>query len=143
MKGDIRPNPAIVNKFLLEIEGLPQVYARRAGGFETEVATAEAPDRTMHSAGERGSTEWELETPIHHTEEAAALEGWFLSCSLGAPGYKREGTIHLLTASGVPVRSWALTGIFIKKRAVPELNRTTDEIAFYTWTMNADDVVPI
>lgn len=141
MKGDIRPNPAILNKFLIELDGLIAFYARRAGAFESEVASAEAPDRTVHSAGEVGATEWEMETPIHHVEEAAALEAWFAQCAAGAPGYKRNGQIHALTASGVPVRTWSLSGVWVKKRSIPEMNRTTDEIAFYTWTMNADDVI--
>jgi len=140
MKGDVQPNPTISNKYLIEIDGIPPFYSRKAGPFEKEVSAADAPDDTKHSGGRAMPGEATIETPIHHTPEFFALDSWFVACQFGAPGYKKAGAVHYCAANGAIIRSFELSGVWITKRALPEGDRTSDDLGFATWTLSFDDV---
>lgn len=143
MKGEIRPIPAHLNKFRVEVAGLPPFYCKRIGPFRTELETADAPDRTRHLAGESSIVEFEFEAPLHHVEEHAALGAWFLQCQAGAPGAKRAGTIHYLSAVGIPISSQVAIGWILTARELPELDRESTDIAFVTYACSADAVTGI
>lgn len=141
MKGEVQPGPVVLNKWKFEVDTLPPFYARKAGPFEKEIGKAEAPDTTNHSSGRAMAGELTFETPMHHDAEYAALEAWFTACEFGAPGYKKAVTVTALAADGQPRRIYELAGLWLTKRSVPELDRTSDDLGFVTWTASYDDVI--
>lgn len=143
MKGEVLPDPAVINKFLFEVVGLPPFYARKAGPFTKELGKADAPDTTVHSSGRAMPGELTLETPMHHDIELVALDAWFLTCEYGVPSYKRAAVVTIMAANNIPRRVFMLTGLWITKKEVPELDRTSDDLAFVTWTCSYDDMQTI
>lgn len=145
MKGVIQPDHIPVNKFRLIVIGLPDLTITELSGIEDELEVADLPDRTVASGGNRKASEFTFMLPMHHSVEQAAMEAWFLeSQDPVLPTYKKPGTLIHESISGATIRTFQLTGLFPKKRALPDLEMVNEgEMAAVEWTMSSDDIAPI
>jgi hypothetical protein len=134
-----------VNKYTFQIIGLIPITATEVSGIEDELETTELPDRTVASGGNRKATEFTAMVPLHHTAEQAALEIWFReSQDPVSPGYKKPCTLTHESLSGANNRTFSLSGVFPKKRKLPDLEQKNEgELAQVEWTFSADDVLPL
>lgn len=145
MKGVIQGDHIPVNKFQLLVPGLPPLVITELSGIEDELETADLPDRTRASGGNRKATEFTMMIPMHHTVEQAAMELWFReSQDPVSPTYKKAGTLVHQSISGTTIRTFTLIGVFPTKRALPDLEMVNEgEMAGVEWSMSADDIEPI
>lgn len=145
MKGAILPDHMPVNKFQLIFIGLPPLTAVEVSGLENELETAEMPDRTRASGGNRKATEITIKLPMHHAVEQVAMEAWLReSQDPVLPTYKKVGTLIHPSLSGVQLRSFQLVGVFPTKQKLPDLEMKNEgEIALVEWTLSVDDVLPL
>lgn len=145
MKGAIQPDHVALNNYEFLVIGLIPITLTRVGGIEDELETVTLPDRTVASGGNRGPTEFEIDVPLHHTIEVAAMELWYReSQDPVLPTYKKPCTIIYKSVSGNIQRNFTLIGVFPKKRELPEMEMENEgEMGVVTWTMSADDVIPI
>lgn len=144
-KGTIREDHMPVNKYRLQVIGLPPITFTKVSGIEEELETVDLPDRTKASGGNTGATSFDFEAPMHHEEEITALETWYREGrDPVSPTYKKAATLSLISGSDTQVRSYALTGCFITKRALPDLEMSNEgEMASWMGSMSVDSVDPI
>jgi hypothetical protein len=145
MKGEINADHMPLNKFELRVAGLVPLTTITISGLEDELETVDLPDRTRASAGVRKSTEFEIEIPMHHHGEFAAMEIWYKEGQDPiSPTYKKPCTLRYLSASGNQNRSFTLVGVFVTKRTLPDLDKTNEgEMSTVTYSMSVDDILPI
>ena len=144
MKGRVQQGASQTAHILVQIDGLPPIYAVKIGPFKKEIRTSQAPDDTTHSVGRSKADAPSMTTMLHHRSEHAAMEGWFTQCERGQAGYKREGTISYLQADGVTfVASYQLVGIWLTARELPEHDEQSDDQAMVTWTLSVDDYITL
>jgi len=145
MKGEIRADHMPANKFQFRVAGLADLGAVTVSGIEDELEAVELPDRTMASGGQRKAGEFEIGIPMHHTAEIAAMELWFVeSQDPVLPTYKKPCTLLHPSISGQSSRNFTLTGVFPKKRALPDLDKSDEgNMNVETWTMSYDNIIPI
>ena len=145
MKGAILPDHIPINKYKLIIPGLPPLTPTEIGGLEDELQTVDLPDRTKATGGNRGTVEFSISIPAHHLIERAAMEIWFQEGQDPVlPTYKKAGTLIITSLSGSQFASYTLPGLFIMKRATPDLELANEgEMMSIEYTMSSDDVIPI
>lgn len=144
MKGAIKPDHISTNKYELLILGMPSLTTVEITGLEDELQTTELPDRTRASGGNTGPTEFDVIIPMHHTVERAAMEIWFREGQDPVlPTYKKGGTLIYKSISGNSFSSRTLIGVFVTKRADPDLEMEGEgEMASITYTLSVDKILP-
>ncbi len=145
MKGTIREDRIPVNKYQLLIVGMPPIVLTEVSGIEDELETADLPDRTVATGGNRKSVEFSVTQPMHHTIERLAMEVWYREGQDPvSPTYKKPATLAHLSNTGNTIATYELTGMFLSKRKLPDLDMNNEgEMASIEWTCKADDVLPL
>jgi hypothetical protein len=145
MKGVLQKDHIPVNKYQLLILGMPAITFTEISGIEEELQTTDLPDRTTASGGHTMPVEFTAQMPLWHTIERIALEAWFVECQDPvSPLYKKEATLVLQSISGQSITTYSLLGLYISKRALPDLSMENEgEGAFAEWTFKADQLLPI
>lgn len=145
MKGAIQADHMPLNKFQLLVAGLPPLTMITVGSLEDELQTVDLPDRTKASGGNRGTVEFDVTMPAHHLIEQAAMEAWFAEGQDPvSPTYKKVATLVMMSNTSTVLRSFSLDGLFVAKRMTPEFDMNNEgEMSIITWTMMADNVLPI
>lgn len=145
MKGAIQSDHIAINNYELLILGLPPLTPVEISGLEDELQTVDLPDRTTASGGNRGPTEFEIQLPMHHLVEQAAMEAWLLEGQDPVvPTYKKIGTLIHKSLSGAVLRTYSLTGAYTNKRTLPDLEMENEgDIALVGWNIKVDDMLPI
>lgn len=145
MKGRIRPDHIPVNKYDLRVVGLPPLTLVECDGIEDALETVNLPDRTVATGGQRGTIEWSMMVPMHHTVEVAALEGWYKEGQDPvSPSYKKAGTLVHNSLTGITVRAFQISGMFVAGRVLPDLEMENEgEMATIEYKMKADDIKPL
>lgn len=144
-KGTINADHIPKNKYALHIVPGITITVLGVSGIEEELETVVLPDRTNASGGNTKSGEFTIRTMLHHTIEQIFLEEWFKECQDPVlPLYKRQGTLVMSSISGEHFRSFSMTGLFLSKRSLPDLEMTNEgEAVEVTWTVKYDDVYPV
>ena len=147
MKGDIKADHIPLNKYQLVVLGtvVPFFTFTEISGIEEELETVDLPDRTVATGGQTKSVEFTAKCPLHHLAKQAALELWY---SQGKdpvdPAYKKAATLIHMSGSGSVLRTYSLSGVFLSKRALPDLSMENEgELATNEWTFKADEIYPI
>lgn len=145
IKGVILPDHVQVNKYLLSVAGLPPLLFTAVSGIEEELDAVELPDRTPQTGGRVKPVEFEVTQPMHHNLERAAMELWFREChDPVTPTHKKLGTLTLFSQTLLNQPSWSLVGLWIMKRALPDLDLDNEgEMAGIVWTMKANELIPL
>jgi hypothetical protein len=145
MKGVINPNHAPDNNYQLLILGIPALTVTSLGALEDELNTMKLPDRTVASGGNREATEFDIDIPMHHVIEQAAMEIWYREAQDPvSPGYKKVGSVIFKRLDDSIARTFSLIGVFPKKRALPEGKMDGEgEMQNVTWTLSVDDILPV
>lgn len=145
MKGAIQPDHIAVNNYELLVLGLPPLTPTAIDGIEDELQTVDLPDRTTASGGNRGPGEWSMSLPLHHLVEQGAMEAWFKeSQDPVSPTYKKVATLIHKSVSTSVLRTYSISGLFPKKRTLPDLEMENDgELALVAWLMRHDDILPV
>jgi hypothetical protein len=146
LKGTILPGHIPVNKYTLQVIGLPPLVVTKIGGLEEELETAELPDRTQHSNGQTKPLEVTIEIMMHHPIERLALEQWLTDGKDPvAVDYKKNAVLVYLPNSvvGLPA-AYGLTGCFLKSRKTADADMANDSDAqTIEYVMCIDSVDPI
>lgn len=145
MKGDIQEGHIAVNNYQWLVTGLPPLTPVTFGALEEELDTVELPDRTMASGGDTRAIETDVGIPAHHHGEILAMEAWFLECQDPVtPTHKKIATLLIKShQTGQVARSFTQMGVFIKKRATPDLEKINEgEMAVYVYTISIDRMLP-
>lgn len=143
IQGAIQPNHIPVNKYELNIPGLPPITFTKIAGIEQELETVDLPDRTTASGGNTKAFEFACETAEHHKAEQAALEAWFAASQAAATGYKKAATLTKKTVDGATLRNFTLLGIYPFKRKLPDLDMKNEgEMGVVEWTFKGDLILP-
>ncbi len=120
VKGKIKPDHIPQNSFSLKVVGLPtDITAVMISGFDTELESVDLPDRTTASGGNFKHVEFEIEIPVHHSDERAALDAWLVEARLGLPTYKKAAALTFFSVGGIIKAAWTLTGLYPVKGAGP------------------------
>jgi hypothetical protein len=145
IKGVILPDHVQVNKYQLTVAGLPPLLFTAISGIEEELDAVDLPDRTPQTGGRVKGVEFEVTQPLHHNLERAAMELWFREChDPVSPLHKKLGTLTLFSQTLLNQPSWSLLGLWIMKRALPDLDLDNDgEMAGIVWTMKANELIPL
>ena len=145
MKGAILAEHMPTNRYSLAILNFVTLTATEISGLEDELETVELPDRTRVTGGNRGASEFTVMIPMHHTVEVAAMELWFVQCQDPvAPDYKKVGTLTHKSISDQAARAYTLSGMFITKRKLPDLEMAGEgEMGTIEFTISVDDILPI
>ncbi len=143
IKGEALPDPALRGQFRVSFIGMPPIYATKFTGLEFEIETTDLADRTRHSAGATGAGEAVCSGYLHHTIEAVAWEAWFDASRNGSPGYKRDGTLEILGADGIPRAIYSLVGVWPKKWAIGDFDKTSKDSVEVAFTLSIDDRIKL
>ena len=145
IKNVLKPNRVQVNKYQLTVQpGVGSVLFISIGGLEEELDAVDLPDRTSRSGGREKPVEFEVVQPMHHDLEVLAMEVWWRMCKNTLPLYLKLGILVCFDEWGVPRRKYTLPNIWISKRKHSDLELDNDgEMATITWTLKADQVVPM
>jgi hypothetical protein len=145
MKGVLQPDHIPVNKYELQVIGMPSLVFTEISGLEEELDTATLPDRTVVTGGASKAVEFTVKQPAHHTVEVAAMEAWYTEAKDPVtPTYKKNATLIMKSGTGQILRTFSLIGTFPKKRKTPDLDMSNEgEMAAYEWTMSCDEPLPI
>jgi hypothetical protein len=143
MKGKIKPDPVLINKYEFKVVGMLPLLFTEVSGIEDELELTELPDRTVASTGERKAGTFTAMQPSHHVAEVVAMELWFKeSQDPVSPLYKKPVTVVRKGSKSRIGRT--LLGVFPCKRKDPDLDMsdegTMDQIE---WTFSFDDVQPL
>lgn len=144
IKGQLKADHIPVSNYSLTVVGLPPLTITDLSGIEDELKTVELPDNTMASGGERTPNEFDVSLPTHHEVEELAMETWYQEGQHPiSPTYKKEAILVMQSGSETMFRSFSLSGLFVKKRTLPDLEMGNDgEMAKTVWTLSFDDVLP-
>lgn len=141
MKGVISPDHIAVSEYQLIFLGIPPLTITEISGIEQELKTTTLPDQTVASGGDTMPIEFSIKIPLNETVQIAALYAWFSLCKIGAPGYKKMGTLLLQSVSGSVLRVFSLENAFPFKPALPDLAMENEgELAVEEWGFKADDI---
>lgn len=145
IKSVILPDHMQVNKFTLDVGGMPPLTLMSVGGMEAELDTVDLPDRTSHSGGREKPQEFDIVIPMHHKQEIAAMELWYQAnkdpVQIDA---KRVGVLSVFSQSDIAQKSWMLNGLYPMKEGIPELDLDNDgEMASMTYGMKCDERQPL
>jgi len=145
MKGAIQGDHIPLNKYQLIVLGMPELIFTEISGLEEELETVDLPDRTVASGGQTKTLEFTATLPAHHLIMQAAMELWFVEGrDPVASTYKKTATLILKSISGSTLRTYSLLGLFVCKRATPDLEMANEgEMATIEWTFKADQMLPI
>lgn len=149
LKGSIKPDHIPNNKFELMIVGavppIPPLTTITVSGIEQALKLVDLPDGTKATAGETDPIEFDVSIPAHHLLEEAAMELWYQEGKNPvSPGYKKGGVLVLKSLTENTRRRYTLVGLFVTKRTLPDLEMGGDgEQVNSTWSMSADDILPI
>jgi len=145
MKGAILGDHIPLNKYQLIVLGMPELIFTEISGLEEELETVDLPDRTVASGGQTKTLEFTATLPAHHLIMQAAMELWFVEGrDPVASTYKKTATLILKSISGSTFRTYSLIGLFVCKRATPDLEMANEgEMATIEWTFKADQMLPI
>lgn len=145
MKGTIKSDHASTAKYALAIIGLPPLTVTKVGGLTEETTAVDLPDRTKASGGDTNPSELTVSIPGHHLVEQAAMELWFAEGKDPvSPTYKKAGALIIKTPGGKIARTFSLLGVWVMKRATPDLEMKGDgEEADIEWTLSVDSVMPV
>jgi hypothetical protein len=105
----------------------------------------ELPDRTKASGGQSKPVEFTATVPMHHSDEIAAIERWYVaSQDPVAPDYKKVGTlVYEPIGFGIP-KTFLLRGLFPGRRQVPGMDMSNEgELQQYEVTFHADRIKPV
>lgn len=82
---------------------------------------------------------------MHHVVEQAAMEVWLREAQDPvSPAYKKPATLIHRSLSGETLRTYTLLGVWVKSRALPDLELENEgEMAVVEFTLQADDVLPV
>jgi hypothetical protein len=141
IEGDHIPN----NKYELNVVGLPTIVFTKVAGLESEVPGVDLPDRTMATGGQRSVSEVTTEVPNHHSVNVAIMEAWFEEgVDPVSPTYKKVGTLVQVSNTGEIRRGWSLTGMWIKKRKLADMEMAdVGEMSVNEYTFSVDDIAPL
>jgi hypothetical protein len=144
IKGVFLPDHLQVNKYLLKIGGLPDLTPTKISGIEEELDNPDLPDRTTHTGGRSKPFEFEMELPMHHKTECAAMHAWWVECTDPVSIFhKKMGTLMIFSQSGATTSSWLLEGMIAVKRKLPDLDLDNDgEMAVIAYTIKGDIIMP-
>ena len=145
MKGALQGDHIPLNKYQLIVLGMPELTFTKIGGLEEELETVDLPDRTVASGGQTKALEFSASIPAHHLIQQAAMELWFVEGrDPVASTYKKTGTLIMKSIGGSTLRTYSLLGLFVSKRATPDLEMANEgEMAEIEWTFKADMMLPI
>lgn len=145
LKGRVKADHIPVNKFTLFVAGVPPIEFIQVSGIEEELQAVDLPDRTTASGGHTAPVEFTAMTMLHHTIEQVALELWFKEGQDPvSPLYKKVGTLLHKSLTGNILRTFTVTGLFISKRKLPDLDMANEgEAAMVEWTFKADNILPV
>jgi len=145
MKGTVEQDHIPVNKYELIILGMPPIHFTEVSGIEEELEAVDLPDRTRASGGNTKPVDFTAKAMMHHSLEQAALEAWYEECQDPvSPTYKKIGTLVHKSITGNRIRTYSLVGLFITKRALPDLAMENEgEAAQVEWSFSADDILPV
>ena len=143
IKGTIGTDHYPKNEYSFAVVGLPPLTVTKIGELETELETADLPDRRVVTGGNTKALESDFETPSHHDLEQALWEKWFSDSQFpAAPDYKKTGVLSLISSQGLKIQSWTLFGVFPKKRSVSEQEMANEgEPTMTTWTLSIDEAL--
>ena len=144
-KGAIKPDHIGLNKFVLQVLGLPNLTVTAISGLSEELDVVDLPDRTVASGGRTGAISCEITIPLHHTEEIAAMEIWLQEGQDPvSPTYKKPATLLLTSISGNVVRSYSFLDMFCAGRTIPDFEiANAGDMAENSYMMRASDILPI
>lgn len=145
IKATLQEDHIPVNKFQLLIGGLVAFTFTKLSGITEEVDVVELPDRTKASGGNTKSGEFTAESPMHHAAEMTALEIWYIEGQDPIVAtYKKAATLVMTSGTGRKSRSYSVTGLWISKRKLPDLEYSNEgDMAVVEWTFQYDSVLPI
>lgn len=134
-----------VNKFSLEVVGLPPLTPITISGLEEELDSVDLPDRTSATGGRTKPIEFDMALPAHHVTEQKAMEAWKVENQDPVTATaKKSGILQIESQSSVKSIAFGLDGLWPQKRALPDLDMDNDgDMAVITWTMKCDEMEPI
>lgn len=145
IKQTLQPDHIPVNKYLLQIVGMPDITFTKVSGIEYQLDVAELPDRTTSPGGNAQSTNFTAEAPLHHESEHAAMEVWFQECQDPiSPGAKKQATLMMFSGTGIIIQSYSLVGMWPSKRKLPDLDFEDEgKMAVVEWEFQVDSCTPL
>lgn len=145
LKGRIQPDHIPLNKYTLNVVGLPAIDFISVSGLETEIDTVELPDRTVATGGQTGTSEITVVVPSHHEAQITAMEVWLQEGQDPVTiSYKKAAVLTQLSGSGGKTRSWTLTGVFVSKRSISDMAFENEgEMSGVEYTLKVDDISPL
>ena len=145
LQGSVLPDHIAVNNYELSVVGIStSFFFTEVSGIELEIQAVDLPDRTKASGGNVVPQEWTAKTMLHHSIEQAALEAWLTEgqCPVD-PAYKKTATLIHKTISGTPTAIYLLTGVWVMKRKLPDLDKSNDgEPGIVEWSFSSDNITP-
>jgi len=142
VKGTIARDHMPKNKYVLEFFGMPPITITKVTGAESEVSTVVLPDQTVVSGGLRFVEEFDIEVPMHHTSEIAAMEAWIDENEDPIPPTaKKTGLLVAKSGSGLNLRTWRIEGAIAIKRSLPDFDMSNEgEMQVNTYTIKCDAI---
>jgi hypothetical protein len=145
MKGVLNSDHIPVNNYVLRIQGMPAFTFVTISGIEEELEAVDLPDRTAASGGHTKTIEFTATLPLHHRRELGAMHRWYQdSQDPVAPNYKKNGTLILMSISGLTVASFLLEGIFPCNKKTADLDMANEgEMHNIEWKFKGDRIRPL
>lgn len=145
MKGVIKPDHIPLNKYELMIAGAPPLIIVELGDLEDELETADLPDRTRASGGNRKASEFTISIPMHHTLARNYCELWFREAQDPvSPAYKKPGMIVWTSGTRIQRVMYTLIGVFLTKRSLPGGEMANEgEQANIEYAVSVDEILPM
>lgn len=142
MKGVLQPDHIPLNKYELTSVITRTIVFTEISGIEEELQVTELPDRTFASGGNTMPVEFTVKVPMHHSVDVNAMETWFqMGQGKVLPGYKQSATLIQTSLSGKTKRVYALSGVFVSARSLPDLSMEDQgDMAIVEFTLRADDI---
>lgn len=145
LKGLIDPDHIPVNKYELNVVGLPPIVTTSVSGLETEVAAIELPDRSKATGGQSSSAELTVRVPMHHSNQILAMDTWHDEAQDPVTiTYKKAATLVHQSGSGAVQKQYSLLGVWCSKRKLPDLAFDDDgAMAEVEYTLHVDSVIAL
>lgn len=141
LKGRIDPDHIPVNKYELAMVGLVSAPTFvEVSGLEQEIGVIDLPDRTRAPGGQVSASEITVKVPAHHSADVNAMDLWWDECQdpITATA-KKAGTLTHSSGTGSIQRIYALTGAWVSKRKLADLNMADDgAMAVVEYTIQID-----
>ena len=141
-RGDILDGVMLRNEYTLTLASGTILTVISTSDFEQEWKVIDLPDGNSVPSKRSDPFEFDVEIPLHHSEEVAVIEEWISACELNGELGAQDVTLGIPASSNENQYTVNLEKCFPRKSSIPGKDAQSDEAANFKATIRCSSRGP-